>query len=134
MTQDVNPAPGVRRGSGGRYEQRFGYSRVVRVGALAITAGCTSVVGDAVQAEGDAGRQAEIALRAALAALSEVGVRPEQVVNTRMSIVDRSDAEAVGRAHGRVFAEIRPAATMVVVAALIDPAMLVEVELTAWAG
>ena len=129
------PAPiGDRRGSGGPYEERFGYSRVVRVGPLAMTAGCTAVVDGAVAAAGDAGAQARIALGVALSALAEVGVGPECVVATRMSIVDAAESDAVGVAHGAVFGAIRPAATMVVVAGLIDPAMLVEVELTAWAG
>ncbi len=69
-----------------------------------------------------------------LSALAEVGVLAESVVATRMSIVDAADADAVGLAHARVFADVRPAATMVVVAGLIDPAMLVEVEVTAWVG
>jgi enamine deaminase RidA (YjgF/YER057c/UK114 family) len=123
---------GERRGSGGPYEDRYGYSRVVRVGPLAVTAGCTAVVDGVVQALGDAGRQADIAFGIALAALGEVGVPVESVVATRMSIVDADHADAVGLAHARVFADVRPAATMVVVAGLIDPAMLVEVEVTAW--
>ncbi len=127
------PGVGDRRGSGGPWEQWYGYSRVVRVGPLAVTAGCTAVVDGVVQAAGDAGEQARIAFRAGLAALAEVGVGPDQVVNTKMSIVDRDDANAVGSVHGEVFGDIRPAATMVVVAGLVDPAMLVEVELTAWA-
>jgi len=128
------PGVGDRRGSGGPWEQWYGYSRVVRVGPLAVTAGCTSVVDGVVRATGDAGEQARIALRTGLAALAEVGLRPETVINTRVWIVNRLDANAVGTVHGEVFGEIRPAATMVVVAGLVDPAMLVEVELTAWAG
>jgi enamine deaminase RidA (YjgF/YER057c/UK114 family) len=125
-------AVGERRGSGGPYEEQFGYSRVVRVGPLAMTAGCTSIVDGVVQAVGDAGRQAEIAFGTALSALAEVGVGPESVVATRMSIVDVADADAVGSAHFVAFDDVRPVATMVVVAGLIDPAMLVEVEVTAW--
>ena len=121
-----------RRGSGGPYEDRFGYSRVVRVGPLAMTAGCTAVVNGVVQAPGDAGEQARIAFEVALTALHGVGIEAESVVATRMSIVAAADADAVGLAHAAVFGDIRPVATMVVVAALIDPAMLVEVELTAW--
>ena len=69
-----------------------------------------------------------------MSALVEVGVGAECVIATRMSIVDAADAEAVGLAHGALLGAVRPAATMVVVAALIDPAMLVEIELTAWAA
>jgi len=68
---------------------------------LALTAGCTAVVDGVVAAPGDAGEQTRIALGAGLAALAQVGVAPAQVVATRLSIVDRADAEAVGRAHVR---------------------------------
>ena len=125
---------GDRRGSGGPYEERWGYSRVVRVGPLAVTAGCTAVVDGRVQSPGDAGVQAAIAFRTALAALAGVGIGVENVVASRMSIVNAADSDAVGLAHAATFGDVRPAATMVVVAALIDPEMLVEVELTAWAG
>jgi enamine deaminase RidA (YjgF/YER057c/UK114 family) len=124
----------IRRGSGGPYEERYGYERVVRVGPLAITAGCTAVVDGVVQATGDAGAQARIAFGIALAALAGVGVGPEFVVATRMSIIDTADSDAVGLAHHDALGSVRPAATMVVVAGLIDPRMLVEVELTAWVG
>jgi enamine deaminase RidA (YjgF/YER057c/UK114 family) len=123
---------GQRLGSGGPYEDRYGYSRVVRVGPLAVTAGCTSVVDGVVQRVGDAGGQAEIALRTALTALAGVGIGPEDVVAVRMSITDPAHADDVGLAHQRLLGRVRPAATMVVVAGLIDPQMLVEVELTAW--
>lgn len=125
---------GQRVGSGGPYEDRYGYSRVVRVGPLAVTAGCTAVVDGMVQAAGDAGAQTRIALGAAVRALEGVGAGPKDVVSVRMSIVDAADADAVGLAHREVLGAVRPAATMVVVAGLIDPAMLVEVELTAWVG
>ncbi len=129
------PEPvGERRGSGGPYEDRYGYSRVVRVGPLAMTAGCTAVVDGVLRGPGDAGLQARIALRTALDALESVGVGAEAVVASRMSIVDAADADAVGEAHAALLGVVRPVATMVVVAALIDPAMLVEIELTAWAG
>jgi enamine deaminase RidA (YjgF/YER057c/UK114 family) len=106
---------------------------VVRVGPLAVTAGCTAVVDGVVRGAGDAGDQARIAFGIALGALAEVGVGPEAVVASRMSIVDPADADAVGLVHGDVFAEVRPVAAMVIVVGLVDPAMLVEVELTAWA-
>lgn len=125
---------GDRRGSGGPWEDRFGYSRVVRVGPLAVTAGCTAVVDGTVTGVGDPGLQARIAIGTALAALTGVGLAPEQVVASRLSITDRAHADAVGFAHGEIFRTIRPAATMVIVHGLLDPDMLVEVELTAWAG
>lgn len=123
-----------RLGSGGPWEDRFGYSRVVRSGPLAITAGCTAVVSGVVVCPGDAAGQARVAFRTALTALAEVGIAAGQVIATRMSLVDIADADAVGAVHGEVFDAIRPVSTMVAVASLIDPAMLVEVELTAWAG
>jgi enamine deaminase RidA (YjgF/YER057c/UK114 family) len=127
-------AVGVRLGTSSPYEQRFGYSRVVRVGPLAVTAGCTASVDGVVQSPGDAAGQAAVAFKLGLDALAGVGVRLEAVIATRMYIVDAADADGVGLVHGKVFGRVRPAATMVVVAGLIDPAMLVEVELTAWAG
>jgi enamine deaminase RidA (YjgF/YER057c/UK114 family) len=129
----ANPV-GQRVGSCGPYEERYGYSRVVRVGPLVVTAGCTAVVDGVVQATGDAGAQARIALGTAVRALADVGAGPEDVVSARMSIVDAADADAVGLAHREILGAVRPAATMVVVAGLIDSAMLVEVELAAWVG
>lgn len=131
---DGHGSPVGRVSSGGPWEERFGYSRAVRVGPLALTAGCTATVQGRVVHAGDAGAQAEVAFGIGLAALAELGLGPESVIATRMYLVDPADSDAVGAAHGRVFGEARPVATMVVVAALIDPAMRVEVELTAWAG
>ena len=125
---------GERHGSGGPWEDRFGYSRVVRVGPLALTAGCTAVIDGVVEGVGDAGLQARIAIGTALAALAGVGIRPEEVVASRMSITDRAFADDVGLAHGEIFGTIKPVATMVIVQGLLDPQMLLEVELTAWAG
>jgi enamine deaminase RidA (YjgF/YER057c/UK114 family) len=123
----------VRRlGSGGPYEERIGYSRVVRVGPVILTAGCTSIVDGAVAHPGDAYAQALRAFRVALDALAKAGGAPEDVVRTRMYVVRPADCEAVGRAHGEVFGAVRPVATMVVVAGLIDPALLVEVEVEAY--
>lgn len=127
-------AVGVRFGTSSPYEHRFGYSRVVRVGPLAVTAGCTASIDGVVRSPGDAAGQAAVAFGVGLDALARVGLRAEAVIATRMYIVDARDADGVGLVHGEVFGRVRPVATMVVVAGLIDPAMLVEVELTAWAG
>jgi enamine deaminase RidA (YjgF/YER057c/UK114 family) len=126
--------PGVRSGSGGPFEDRWGYSRVVRVGPWALTAGCTATVDGTVQHAGDAHAQTLLALRIALDALAGVGLPPESVVSSRMYVTDMSQAEQVGTAHGAVFGAIRPVAAMIGVSALADPAMLVEVELQAYAG
>jgi enamine deaminase RidA (YjgF/YER057c/UK114 family) len=120
-----------RYGSGGPYEDLIGYSRVVRAGSLAMTAGCTSVLDGAVQCVGDAYGQALIALRTAVAALAQAGCARTSCIQSRMYIADRSYSDDVGRAHHEVLGDVRPAATMVVVAGFLDPAMLVEVELVA---
>jgi enamine deaminase RidA (YjgF/YER057c/UK114 family) len=120
-----------RRGSGGVWEDRYGYSRVVVAGGRAFTAGCTATVDGVVTHVGDAYGQTVEAFGIALAALAGVGVQPPDVVRTRMFVVDGADADAVGRAHGVVFAAVRPAATMVMVARLIHPDHLVEVEVEA---
>ena len=121
----------VRDASGGPYEDAFGYSRAVRVGDEIHVSGCTAVVDGQVRHVGDAGAQARVALDAALAAVERLGGRVSDVVRTRMYVTDRADCEAVGLAHGDRLGAVRPAATMVVVAGLVDPAMLVEIELDA---
>ncbi|MEU9825939.1 Rid family hydrolase [Micromonospora chersina] len=134
----ARPAPDVpavtRLGSGGPWEVLYGYCRVVRAGQLAITAGCTSTVDGRVAHVGDAAAQTAQAIRIGLDALAEVGAEPADVVRTRMYVTDRMYADEVGRAHNAVFGAVRPVATMVVVAGLIDPEHLVEVELEAWLG
>lgn len=122
----------TRLGSGGPWEVRYGYSRVVRAGDLAITAGCTATVDGRVVHVGDAAGQTAQALRIGLAALAEVGAGPVDVIRTRLYVTDRGHADEVGRAHQAVFGAVRPVATMVVVAGLIDPDHLVEVELEAY--
>ncbi|WP_431875301.1 RidA family protein [Micromonospora marina] len=122
----------TRLGSGGPWEALYGYSRVVRAGSLAITAGCTSTVDGRVAHAGDAAAQTAQAIRIGLDALADVGAGPADVVRTRMYVTDRIYADEVGRAHNAVFGPVRPVATMVVVAGLIDPELLVEVELEAY--
>ena len=117
------------------YADRIGFSAAVRAGDLVLSAGTTAIdPAGACVGEGDPHAQTREALRKVLAAFAAAGALPEDVVQTRMSLVDPGHAEAVGRAHAEVFAAVRPAATMVVVAALLDPRMLVEVEAVAWAS
>ncbi|HSK18512.1 MAG TPA: RidA family protein [Longimicrobiales bacterium] len=105
-----------------------GYSRAVRVNDTVHVAGTASVADDGTIAHpGDAFLQARRCLEIIVAALREVGARPDHVVRTRMYVRSRSDWEAVGRAHGEVFREISPATTMVFTD-FIDPDMLVEIE------
>jgi enamine deaminase RidA (YjgF/YER057c/UK114 family) len=118
--------------SGGPWEERIGYSRVVRVGPWILTAGCTSTVDGTVAHVGDAYRQAAQAFRIALDAVEQAGATVADVVRTRMYVVRVEDCDAVGRAHRDVFGEVRPVATMVVVDRLISPEQLVEVEVEAY--
>ena len=121
----------TRLGSGSPYEDAFGYSRVVRSGDTAWTAGCTATVDGQVVHEGDAGAQARTAFGVALEALARVGMQASDVVQTRMYVRHARDTDAVGAAHAEVLGETRPAATMLVVDGFVDPLMLVEVELVA---
>jgi enamine deaminase RidA (YjgF/YER057c/UK114 family) len=118
--------------SGGPYETRFGYSRAVAVGDHCWVAGTTDAGPDGVSRHpGDAAAQARAAYGIALAALAEAGFSVEDVVRTRMYIVRPDDASAVAEVNGELFGAVRPASTLVRVAGLIDPSMLVEVELEA---
>jgi enamine deaminase RidA (YjgF/YER057c/UK114 family) len=123
-----------RFGSGGRWEESYGYSRAVRAGDRLLTAGCTATVDGVVTGVGDPHAQALTAFGIALDALGEAGATVADVVRTRMYITNRAHVDRVGRAHGSVFGEVRPAATLIIVAGLLDPAMLVEVELEAYVG
>jgi enamine deaminase RidA (YjgF/YER057c/UK114 family) len=118
-----------RISSGARWESLVGYSRAVRVGQWVAVAGTTAAVegGGAVGGD-DIGEQAREALRRIQLALEQVGARLEDVVRTRMFVTDLGRWQEVGRAHGEVFADIRPATSMVEVSKLIDPALLVEIE------
>jgi enamine deaminase RidA (YjgF/YER057c/UK114 family) len=121
-----------RIGSGGPWEDAFGYSRAVVAGPNAYVSGCTAVVDGVVHHEGDPYRQALTAFGLALTTLREAGFEAADVVRTRMYVTHIRDTEAVGRAHRELFDTARPASTMVVVSKLIDPQMLVEVEVDAY--
>lgn len=118
--------------SGGPYEDVFGYSRAVIAGPNAYVSGCSALVDGSVDPEDDPYDQALTAFGVALAALREAGFEAADVVRTRMYVTHTRDVEAVGRAHKELFDAARPAATMVVVAKLIDPRMLVEIEVDAY--
>ena len=122
-----------RWSSGGPYERRFGYSRSVAAGGHLWVSGCTSVVDGDVVGEGDAARQARVALDNALAAVRQAGFAAEHVVRSRIYVVDvPRNGEAVAEVHGEVFADVLPAATLLGVTALVDPRMLVEIEMDAY--
>jgi enamine deaminase RidA (YjgF/YER057c/UK114 family) len=113
--------------SGSPYEPTIGFSRAVRVGDRVLVSGTAPVWPDG-NCDPDPAVQADRCLEIVLTALAEAGAGPQDVVRTRMFLTDPAHADAVSRAHGRVFADIRPAATMVVVAALLDPRWKVEIE------
>jgi len=121
--------------TGSPYERRFGYSRAVAVGDSCWVAGTTDAGSDGRSTHpGDAAGQARGAFAIGIAALREAGFDASDVVRTRMYVVRESDAAAVAEVNGELFGSIRPAATVVRVAGLIDPTLLVEVELEARRG
>ena len=124
----------VRLGSGAPWEAVVGYSRVVAVGGTAWVSGTTATVDGEVVHAGDAAAQTRVALETVARALAEAGFTLGDVVRTRMYVTDIGRWEEVGRVHGEFFAAVRPATSMVQVAALIDPAMLVEIEADAVLG
>ena len=120
----------MRRNIGGTspWEARVGYSRAVRVGQHVSVAGTTATVGGEVVCSGDPAGQTRVVLDIIRAALEEAGASLSDVVRTRLYVTDMADWQAVGEVHAEVFGQIRPAATLVQVAALIDPRHLIEIE------
>jgi enamine deaminase RidA (YjgF/YER057c/UK114 family) len=105
-----------------------GYSRAVRIDEHVFVAGTAPVMPDGGDPPGDAYGQARRCLEILLGALDGVGAAAEHVVRTRIFLTSAEDIDQVGRAHGEVFADVRPVTTAVVVAALLDPRWLVEIE------
>jgi enamine deaminase RidA (YjgF/YER057c/UK114 family) len=116
-----------RVSSGSPFEATIGFSRAVRSGDRVLISGTAPIWPDG-SVDPDVAVQARHCFEIMLSALAEAGGQPRHVIRTRMFIVDRADGAAVGRVHGEVFGAIRPAATMVVVAGLLDPRWKVETE------
>jgi enamine deaminase RidA (YjgF/YER057c/UK114 family) len=116
-----------RARSGSPFEDTIGFSRAVRDGSTVAVSGTAPVWSDG-HVDPDPAVQARRCWEIVLAALAELGATPGDVVRTRQYIVGAEVAEVVGAVHGEVFGDVRPASTMVVVAGLLDPRWVVEVE------
>jgi enamine deaminase RidA (YjgF/YER057c/UK114 family) len=127
MDEPTQTTDRLRVSSGSPYEEPIGFSRAIRVGSRVLVAGTAPVWPDG-SCDEDPEVQATRCLEIITAALAEAGARPSDVVRTRVYLTDPADWEAVGRAHGAVFSQVRPASTMVVVAALLDERWRVEIE------
>ncbi|MBP1160477.1 enamine deaminase RidA (YjgF/YER057c/UK114 family) [Rhodococcus sp. PvR044] len=114
--------------SGSDWESKIGYSRAVRIGRQVSVSGTTASGPDGPVGGDSLAEQTREAVSRIVAALAEAGAKPEDVIRTRIYLTDMSRWEEAGLAHGEVFGEIRPATTILEVSALIDPALLVEIE------
>jgi enamine deaminase RidA (YjgF/YER057c/UK114 family) len=128
--------PATRRliSSGGPFEAKAGYSRAVRVGDVVAVAGTAAYKDGAPYAPGDAAAQTRFILDVIARALTEAGSSLEDVIRYRVYVTHITDFPAVGAELGKVFGEIRPVGTLVEVSALVDPALVVEIEVDAIAG
>lgn len=114
--------------SGSPFEDTIGFSRAVRVGNRILVSGTAPVEDDGSSTAGGAEAQAERCLAIIVHAVEQLGGSAKDVVRTRLYLTDAADAAAVGRAHARWFGDVRPAATMVVVAGLLRPEWRIEAE------
>jgi enamine deaminase RidA (YjgF/YER057c/UK114 family) len=117
-----------RISSGSPYEPVIGFSRALVAGHHVSVAGTAPVMPDGGEPPSDAYGQARRVLEIILVALAEAGAEPGDVVRTRTYLVRARDWEQVGKAHGEVFGDVRPASTMVVVSGFLDPRWVVEME------
>lgn len=120
-------------GSGSPYERTIGFSRAVRVGDRVLVSGTGPIWPDG-SCPDDAGRQARRCFEIIAEALATAGCTLADVTRTRMFLVERDAADAVSAVHGELFADVRPAATMIIVAGLLDPRWKVEIEAEAGAS
>jgi len=124
----VGPDGRTRVSSGGPWEERYGYARALVAGDTCVVAGTTDAGSDGAARHAAAADQADAVFGVIRGALEAAGFALGDVVRTRMFVVDPADIPAVAETHGRWFREIRPAATLVQVAGLIDPTLRVEIE------
>lgn len=129
----ISPMARARVSSGSPFEEPVGFCRAVRVGERVLVSGTAPIWPDG-SCPDSAAAQADRCFAIAADALRELGAAPGDVVRTRMYLVDAADWEDVGRSHGRWFGAARPAATLIVVAGLLDPRWRVEVEVEAVVG
>jgi enamine deaminase RidA (YjgF/YER057c/UK114 family) len=129
----VSDSEARRVDSGSPFEKKFGFSRAVRRDGRVIVSGTAPIWPDG-SCDPDPAAQARRCLEIIGDALGQAGAAMSDVVRTRMYIVDPVDSDAVGAVHGETFGEVRPAATMVVVAGLLDPRWRVEIEAEAELG
>ncbi len=122
-----------RASSSSPFEATIGFSRAVKVGERVLVSGTAPIWPDGT-CPPDAGEQARRCFEIIGVALADAGATLDDVVRTRMFLISADDAEAVGRVHGELMARARPAATMVVVAGLLDPRWKVEIEAEAVGG
>lgn len=118
--------------SGGPWESVIGYSRAVVAGEYVHVSGSTATINGKLQHEGDAYAQTLTAFEVIRSALAQAGYELTDIVRTRVYLANANDMDAVGKAHGELFSEIRPAATMLAGIKFINPKMLVEIEADAW--
>jgi enamine deaminase RidA (YjgF/YER057c/UK114 family) len=124
-----------RHGSGGAYEEIVGYSRVIRAGDLVVVAGCTASMPDgAIAGIGDPYAQTVQTIANVESALARVGATLADVIRTRVFLTDVGSFDGFARGHSAAFGDVRPVNTTVIVAALADPRMLIEIEVDAWLG
>jgi enamine deaminase RidA (YjgF/YER057c/UK114 family) len=124
-----------RHGSGGAWEPTVGYCRVIRAGDLVVVAGSTATTSDgAIAGVGDTYMQMRQTIENVASALARVGATLGDVIRTRVYLTPDASFDGFARAHLEAFEEVRPVNTTVVVAALADPRMLLELEVDAYLG
>lgn len=120
--------------SGTQWEDRIGYSRAVKIGKLIEISGTASIDRDRIVAPGDPYQQTRFIIQKIEKALEDADASLSDIIRTRIYVTNIKDWEAVGRAHGEFFKNIKPVTTMVEVKSLIDPNFVVEIEATAYLG